>query len=146
MRLYLRRFGDLTLDELHQILTLRNQVFVVEQKCPYQDPDQKDQNSFHLFLKEQEEIIGYLRMIPLKNDFSSVAIGRVCIKEEYRKRKLGHDLLHLALSHIDKQWRSDEVLISAQEYLIPFYESFGFKSTSEVYDEDGIPHINMQRK
>ena len=146
MRLYLRRFGDLTLDELHQILTLRSQIFVVEQKCLYQDPDQQDQISFHLFLKEQEEVIGYLRMIPLKNDFSSVAIGRVCIKEEYRKRKLGHDLLHLALNHIDKQWRSDEVLISAQEYLIPFYKSFGFKSTSEVYDEDGIPHIDMQRK
>lgn len=145
MKLFFRRFSDLTLEELLQILVLRSRVFVVEQKCPYQDPDHHDLNSFHLFLKEKERVIGYLRIIPLSPDFSSVAIGRVCLDSNYRQQKLGRDLFQFAVNHIDKQWHSQEICISAQKYLLDFYKSFGFKATSKVYDEDGIPHVDMKR-
>jgi Predicted acyltransferase len=145
MKLILQRFPQLTLNQLYQILALRNQVFVVEQNCPYQDIDHRDENAFHLFLEEERKIIGYLRIIPHKADFSAVSIGRFCIAPEYRDRKLGRDIFYYILDYIDKRWKSEEIFISAQKYLKTFYLSFGFLPVSEVYEEDGIPHLDMKR-
>lgn len=146
MKLYLRRFSGLTTEQLYEILTLRNKVFVVEQKSIYLDTDDKDYFSFHFFLKEEGEgVIGYLRVSPAAADFSSVVLGRFCLAPNYRDRKLGRDLFQFALDQIQKQWKSNEVYLSAQGYLQDFYLSFGFKPISEIYDLDGIPHIDMKK-
>lgn len=145
MKLYLKRFPDLSTKHLYQLLTLRNEVFIVEQSCAFQDIDQLDLGAFHLYLEEKEKIIGYIRILPLEKDFSSILFSRFCIAKEYRKKNLGTDLLSFALRQADQHWKSKEIKLSAQTYLRPFYKKLGFFEISEEYLEDSLPHIDMQR-
>lgn len=141
----IKSFSELTKDELYSLLRLRAEVFVVEQDCPYQDVDNKDQKAYHVFAVENEEVIAYTRIFKAGDYFQEASIGRVVTKPSYRGTGLGQKLMQKTIDFIDKNNISKPIRISAQTYLIPFYESFGFKKIGIEYKEDGIPHIGMLR-
>ncbi len=142
----IKKFSELTLDELYDILKLRTDIFVVEQNCPYGELDNKDKESIHIFYKDNGEITAYLRIIPKFLSYDSVSMGRICVKKEFRSRKLGRVIVKDAIDYIEKEMNEYIITIGAQEYLKDFYASFDFKPISDVYDEDGIEHLDMQRK
>lgn len=145
MEIILKRFEELDIEEIYEILKLRAEVFVVEQNCPYQDCDGKDKNSYHIFIKEDNIILGYLRVIDKGISYDETSIGRVVVNPKYRGQGIARKLMMKALEFIDNSLREEVIKISAQEYLLNFYKSLGFVKVSDVYLEDGIPHIEMVR-
>ena len=145
MEKVMKKFGELMLDELYDILKLRTDIFVVEQNCPYSELDNKDKESIHIFYRDSGEITAYLRIIPKFLSYDSVSMGRICVKKEFRDKKLGRERVKDAINYIEKEMNEYIITIGAQEYLKDFYASFDFKPVSEVYDEDGISHLDMQR-
>ena len=143
MQIEIRKFSELGLNELYSILQLRAEVFVVEQNCVYQDIDGKDEKALHIFGMEQGEIVAYTRCFKPGDYFEQAAIGRVIVKENYRKSGFGHEIMKASVAEIERRFQTTEIKLSAQEYLIRFYEDHGFKQTGEGYLEDGIPHIAM---
>ena len=146
MEKVIKKFDELTLNELYDILKLRVDIFVVEQNCPYGELDNKDKESTHIFYRENGEITAYLRIIPKFLSYESVSMGRICVKQEFRSRKLGREIVKDAINYIEKDLKEYIITIGAQEYLKDFYASFDFKPVSDIYDEDGIKHLDMQRK
>ena len=146
MEKVIKKFDELTLNELYDILKLRVDIFVVEQNCPYGELDNKDKESIHIFYRENGEITAFLRIIPKFLSYESVSMGRICVKQEFRSRKLGREIVKDAINYIEKDLKEYIITIGAQEYLKDFYASFDFKPISDVYDEDGIKHLDMQRK
>ena len=146
MEKVIKKFDELTLNELYDILKLRVDIFVVEQNCPYGELDNKDKESIHVFYRENGEITAYLRIIPKFLSYESVSMGRICVKQEFRSRKLGREIVKDAINYIEKDMKQYIITIGAQEYLKDFYASFDFKPVSDIYDEDGIKHLDMQRK
>lgn len=145
-----RHYDQLSKEELHQILILRQQVFVVEQECAYLDADEHDHQSFHLFAtsdnKPELQIAAYLRVITPTNGSEDYAIGRVLTRKSERKKGLANNIMEKAFEFIAEEFSSVTIKISAQLYLQNFYTRLGFTTTSEPYDEDGIPHIAMVKK
>jgi ElaA protein len=143
MELHIKKFAELTNQELYQILETRINVFVVEQNCPYHECDNKDQKSFHLFYLDQKQITAYLRIIPPGISYQEASIGRVLVKNEFRKKGLGFKMMQNAISFIKENLDSDIIKISAQEYILDFYKELGFEVVSDRYLEDEIPHYEM---
>ena len=141
----IKRFNELSLQELYSILQLRSEVFVVEQNCVYQDIDGKDEKALHLIGEIEGKIVAYARLFKPNDYFENASIGRVITKEEVRNLKLGHQLMLNAIAGIKNFFNEEKITISAQLYLKKFYESHGFIQTSEMYLEDDIPHIEMKR-
>ena len=138
-----RKFEDLSISELYRLLQLRQEVFVVEQNCPYLDADGKDFLSQHVMGYAGEELVAYCRLVQPGVSYQEVSIGRVISATKYRGRKLGKSLMEYALYEIQKRYGPVPVRIGAQAYLKRFYESFGFQDLNEPYMEDGIPHLIM---
>ncbi len=143
MKWSLKKFSELTNHEIYKILKLRNEIFIVEQSCPYMDCDGKDEESYHLFAEDGEDIIAYLRIIKKGIIYDDVAIGRVCVNKKYRKNNLGREMLLRAISFIESELKEKKIKIQAQSYLYDFYKSLGFNEISDTYLEDGISHIDM---
>ena len=142
-----KKFDELTAAELYAIIRLRNEVFVVEQNCVYQDADGKDQQCFHLMGREDsEELVAYCRIMPPGALYPECSIGRVVSSPKYRKTGAGRELMKLAINKTLTQFNTTVIKIGAQLYLKDFYISLGFIQCSEQYLEDGIPHIAMQLK
>jgi ElaA protein len=136
---------DLTTRDLYDVLALRNRVFVVEQQCAYQDVDGLDLvgDNRHLLTRLADDIVGYARLLAPLDDGPS-RIGRVIVGEQARGRKLGRRLMEAALVSCREHWPDAGVELAAQAHLRAFYASLGFAPISEVYDEDGIPHVDMR--
>lgn len=128
---------ELTPQVLYKILALRADVFVVEQNCPYLDPDGKDQTALHLCAFSETALIGYARIFLNQ---SPCIIGRVVVHKNHRKKGYGRKLMQKSIAAVPAD---EEIFISAQEHLKRFYESLGFSQTAAGYLEDGIPHIPM---
>lgn len=143
MKWTLRSFNQLTLDQLYAILALRTDVFVVEQACPYPEIDGKDPASYHLFAEEAGEIVAYLRILPAGLSYEEASIGRVVIRASHRGRGLGRPMMQEAIDYIVQDLQESQIKIGAQAHLEDFYRSLGFELASEVYLEDGIPHLDM---
>lgn len=142
----LKRFDELTLDELYDSLALRTEVFVVEQNCPYQECDGLDREALHLQGRSDEGgLLAYARILPPGTRFSEdVSMGRIATSPRVRGQGLGRELNAQALAAIAQHYGSVPVRISAQQHLERFYRAFGFEPvTGEAYDEDGIPHLEM---
>lgn len=135
-------FQQLTALQVYQILALRAEVFVVEQTCPYLDPDGKDLNAIHLLGYSDEEVAAYARILKSPNEKEAI-IGRVVVGSLYRGRGFGRELMQQAIAAAGQFYRADQIRISAQCYLQSFYESLGFVVQGEAYLEDDIPHIAM---
>ena len=142
----LKKFHELTLDELYAILQLRSKVFIVEQNCIYNDVDGKDQLAWHLLGKEDGQLVAYTRILPPGIVYSDPAIGRVVIAPSKRSSGLGRELMKLSIEHCEKLFGNTSITVSAQAYLKKFYESLGFFAVGDEYLDDGIPHIEMTRK
>lgn len=144
MKWNLKRFDELSSLELYEILRLRNEVFIVEQKCPYQDIDEKDKNSYHLFLKdEQGAICAYLRILDKGQTFDEISIGRVIVRKNKRGAGLAKLMMQKAIGFIENILEEHKIRIEAQAHLQDFYSGVGFTPCSDVYLEDNIPHIEM---
>lgn len=142
-----RHFKELTTLELYQILELRNQVFVVEQTCPYNDIDNRDQASWHLCGRDGENLAAYCRIMPAGVAYEDYCgIGRVVTSPQNRGKGDGRILMQEAIKRTYEQFGVNEIKIGAQAYLKAFYESLGFTQNGEGYLEDGIPHIPMVHK
>lgn len=139
----IKKFNELTVNELYEILKVRAEVFVVEQNCVYQDLDSKDKASYHLFLEDNEEIAAYLRILPKGISYPEIAIGRVLTKASYRKKGLAKEIMKKAIDYITDSLEEKKIRISAQFYLLEFYKELGFEPISDIYLEDGIEHIEM---
>ena len=139
----IKAFNELSTDELYQILRLRNEVFVVEQACVYQDCDNKDLKSMHLFYKDKGTIVAGVRIVPKGISYDEVSIGRVVTNHKYRRDGLGSEMMKKAIAFIEDEWNETVIRISAQEYLLTFYQNLGFEIVSDCYLEDDIPHVEM---
>ena len=151
----LKTFDDLTSVDLYHILKARSQVFVVEQNCVYQDMDDVDFDCLHLVAHQNAVLVGYCRIIP--PEFNKVrpktaeskalgpmpSIGRVLIMPEHRGDGLARDIMTQAIKVCRKKYGKKPIIISAQTYLLGFYESLGFVVDGEGYLEDGIEHVTM---
>lgn len=138
-------FAKLSLTELYRILQLRQQVFVVEQDCPYLDADDKDQASIHVLGTDGKGVLhSYTRLVPLGLSYQSyVSIGRVVTSIASRRQGTGIELMQKSIAACRNTWPGMPIKISAQQYLIDFYQKFGFVPIGEGYLEDDIPHIAM---
>ena len=138
-----KSFSALTKDELYSLLNLRQQVFVVEQDCPFIDADFKDQYCDHLLAYQNNELVGYLRVAKPGKRYEGPEIGRVLTAEKIRRQGAGKILTKEAIKFCASKYPNQEIGLSAQYRLTNFYESFGFASQGEVYLEDDIEHIKM---
>lgn len=139
----LKKFDDLTPHELYAILQLRNEVFVVEQNCVFQDADNKDQQSWHYMGWKDAHLIAYIRIVPPGVAYQYASIGRVVNSSKARGTGIGKKLMQSGIAKTYELFGKVPIKIGAQLYLKKFYESLGFKQTSEIYLEDGIEHIEM---
>lgn len=138
-----KTFDDLKPGELYQIMRLRNEVFVVEQNCVFQDADNKDQGCMHLMGYVDNELAAYTRLVPPGYIYTEVSIGRVVTSPVYRGKKLGYLLMQQSIEQCKEMFGDTVIKIGAQYHLKKFYASFGFLQISDVYLEDGIEHIYM---
>lgn len=139
-----KHFKDLTVDEYFEVLYLRTEIFVVEQDCPYQEVDEKDRKSFHLFGRaENGQVIAVSRVVLPGVSYKEISIGRVALKKEYRGKGIANEMMNETLKFIEEQFGKQPIRISAQQYLLNFYSGHGFKQVGEMYLEDNIPHVEM---
>ena len=139
----LKKFKQLELEELYQILKNRVDIFVVEQECAYPEIDGIDPESYHLFKKDQDELVAYARLIPGGVVGDRPLIGRIIVNQDYREQGYGRKLINQAIKVMTEEWKATEIELHGQTYLRDFYQSFGFEETSEPYLEDGIPHVDF---
>ncbi len=140
----IKSWNELSKNEFHDIIQLRESVFVEEQSCSYLDVDGKDKSSYHLFLYDNDSLIAYSRLIPKGISYTNTpSIGRVVVHPKHRGNQIGRQMMNKAISSILEIFVSQEITISAQSYLLEFYTSLGFKTTGEEYLEDNLPHVKM---
>ena len=138
MRWILKEFDELTLLELHDLLRLRTEIFVVEQQCAYPEIDGKDIHSTHLLGYLDSDLAAYARWYPEEN---YVVMGRIATRRSVRRRGVGVQLMNRAIEAIG----SHRIRISAQQHLERYYGKLGFDTGSDIYDDYGIPHVDMIR-
>ena len=142
MELVIKHFKELSLEELVDIYKFRVEVFVVEQKCPYQEVDDADKEAYHLYLKDEEGIQAYARVLPAGLTFEENSIGRVITRK--RRCGLGSKIVNAAIEVAKEKFDAKVIKIGAQVYTRGLYEKAGFRQISDVFMEDGIPHILME--
>jgi ElaA protein len=141
---YIKHFKELSAKEFHQLIQLREAVFVVEQDCPYLDVDGKDLDAFHIWAENQKgEILCTSRILKQGVSYPEVSIGRVCTSVSGRGKNLGKDMMNKCSNFIETTLKTKEIRISAQTYLLKFYNELGYESTGKEYLEDDIPHVEM---
>lgn len=140
-----KTFEQLSVVELYTIMQLRQEVFVVEQNCPYLDADGYDERALHLWAEDKGKAVAYVRIFDRNIKYSEPSIGRVVTHPDFRGSKLGRTLMNLAIELVETRFRTPEIRISAQDYLLNFYGSLGFMDTGKKYLEDDIPHTEMLR-
>lgn len=140
MNTIIKPFDKLTTQDLFHIYKLRVDVFVVEQQCPYHEIDDIDLISYHIYLQNDNSLIlAYCRLYKQENTFH---IGRVIATE--RRKGYGTQIMKEAIKFATEKLHADTIIIEAQTYAKNFYEKLGFVQTSEPFEEDGIPHIQMK--
>ena len=143
MKITVFKYQDLGQERLYEILKLRLEVFVVEQKCAYQDLDNKDEKALHLVGEENNKIIAYTRIFRKGDFFKNSSIGRVLVKKEYRNKDYGRIIMRRSIEKLKENPKEEKIELSAQKYLLKFYSELGFEKKGEEYLEDNIPHVKM---
>tara|TARA_R110000868_G_scaffold173829_1_gene410209 strand:- start:18980 stop:19423 length:444 start_codon:yes stop_codon:yes gene_type:complete len=146
LKIQVKTFSELTLQELYSILQLRSEVFVVEQDCVYQDMDGKDQKALHVLGKNDGVLVAYTRIFKPGDYFKESSIGRVVVSQHQRKHRYGYDIMKASIAFIENNFKESNIKISAQCYLKTFYNNLGFVVVGEQYLEDGIPHYPMLKQ
>lgn len=142
MDIIIKQFEELELSELYYILKLRFDIFVLEQQSIYDEFDTIDFIATHLFIKQNDDIIAYLRLYNKSNEIAS--FGRVAVHKNYRKKGISKLLISNTIEYIKEKNNISKVEIEAQEYLKEFYNSFGFRQISNAYEDGGVIHIDME--
>ncbi|WP_196001771.1 GNAT family N-acetyltransferase [Clostridium sp. 1001271B_151109_B4] len=141
----IKKFNDLTVNEMYEIAKSRFEVFVCEQKIvEEQDFDDKDKVCHHIMLKENERVVAYCRIVPKGIGYDYISVGRVLVLSSYRGKGIAQEMMKVALEFIKNKLDEKTVVLSAQLYAKGLYESVGFKVISDVYDEVNIPHVKMK--
>jgi len=142
-----KHHSDLGLEQLYALLKLRSEVFVVEQRCAYLDPDGQDLDgdTCHLMGWDGDQLVAYLRLLDPQSQGGDVVIGRVLTAPAGRGKGLGHEMMEQALKQAEKRWPEVPIYLSAQAHLQGYYGRYGFVVAGEEYLEDDIPHIGMRR-
>ena len=143
MELTIKHFDELSAQELFEIYRSRVAVFVVEQNCPYQEVDEADRHAYHITLREDGELVAYLRVVEQNVLREEVTIGRVLSLK--RRKGYASRLLSEGIRVAEERLHADKIVIEAQVYAMPLYEKAGFVPVSEEFLEDGIPHVRMLR-
>ncbi|EPE5788031.1 GNAT family N-acetyltransferase [Escherichia coli] len=140
--------SDLSVSQLYALLQLRCAVFVVEQNCPYQDIDGDDLegDNRHILGWHNGTLVAYARILKSDYELQPVVIGRVIVSEALRGEKIGQQLMSKALESCTRRWPEKPIYLGAQAHLQNFYGQFGFIPVTDIYEEDGIPHIGMARE
>ncbi len=136
-------FAELNNRELYTLLRLRQEVFVLEQACLYQDMDNLDQEATHMLCWSGQELLAYQRLLEPGLSYTESALGRIVVAPAGRGMQLGRELVQRGIDHNRQQWPSSNIRIGAQAHLIALYTSLGFSVTGDEYIEDGIPHVHM---
>ena len=141
----IKKFNDLTVNEMYEIAKSRFEVFVCEQKIvEEQDFDDKDKVCHHIMLKENESVVAYCRIVPKGIGYDYISVGRVLVLSSHRRKGIAQEMMKVALEFIKNNLDEKTVVLSAQLYAKGLYESVGFKVISDVYDEVNIPHVKMK--
>lgn len=138
---HVKTFWELTVDELYELLRVRSEVFVVEQDCVYQDMDNDDQASIHIWLTEGDKVVALCRVCPAGTHMEEVSIGRVVTS--VRGKGYGKRIMQEAIKVARERFGAKRIDLEAQEYARGFYEQVGFRQSSQQFILDGIPHIRM---
>lgn len=141
LKLCIKRFDQLNVNELYEILKLRQDIFILEQQCLYSDIDFIDEKSLHIYYQEKGKIIAYLRMF--EKDTNTCQLGRIISLN--RRQGFGTSLINETLQLLKQEKKYEKVYVEAQKYAIEFYEKLGFYVISDVFLEDGIEHVKMER-
>lgn len=144
MQFIWRTFEELSPHELYDLLRARAEVFIVEQNCPYLDPDGSDFNAHHLLMKSEDgELAGVIRLLPPGEHYQEPSLGRVLTLSSFRRKGVGKILVQEGIRKSEELYPNAGNRIGAQSYLIPFYSSLGYESVGEDYLLDGILHREM---
>lgn len=139
-------WSDLSLEDLYDLLQLRQIVFIKEQNCPFVDADGKDKGAIHLWARDESgRMVACARYAGAGYFFEEASIGRIVSHPEMRGTGLGKELVKRSIERLFWKFGSQPIRIGAQKYLTGFYGSFGFEATGEIYLEDGIEHVEMLR-
>jgi ElaA protein len=142
LKTYIKKFNELTNNELYDILKLRSEIFVVKQKCIYLDMDDIDKHSFHVYLKDDFNLYSYLRLFNDSSEPDVFKIGRVVSKIE--NKGFGKEVMNNAINYAKNELKAKKIKLNSQVYAQGFYSSLGFKLTKEEYLLDDIPHVDME--
>lgn len=146
MNLVIKKFNELTAKELYEIIKLRVQVFIVDQKCVYQDLDSLDYDCYHHFVEYNGEILAYTRIFNKGVNFPEVSFGRVMSNKLYRGKGFCKKLLSESIKFIENELNENIIKIRSRVHAVNFYKKLGFVEEGEEYLESGLPHINMVYK
>lgn len=142
----IKKFDELSLNELYEIARSRFEVFVQEQEIICEEElDGIDNKCIHVFLEEDKKVAAYCRIVPSGINYENISIGRVLVKKDYRKKGLAQEMLNVTIDYIKETLFENKVVLSSQLYVKELYESVGFVVSSEIYEEAGIPHVKMYR-
>jgi ElaA protein len=145
--LVVKHFDELTINELYDITSIRQDVFVVEQECAFIDSDGHDKKAIHLILYNQDnKIVAYARALDKNTIYKEATLGRVLTHQEYRKHGLGKVIFANAMKYLQEYYGIQTIKIQAQSYLVPFYKTYGFEVLNEAYLDTGIYHNDMIKK
>jgi ElaA protein len=145
MEWIIKKFDDLSPLELYTILQLRNEVFVVEQNCVFQDADNKDIYCHHVMGMDKGKLVAYSRIVPPGISYTEPSIGRIVTSPLARSNGSGKALMEKSIGHLIHLFGNQPIRIGAQVYLLRFYNGFGFEQSGDIYMEDGIEHVEMLR-
>ncbi|MGL4738865.1 MAG: GNAT family N-acetyltransferase [Cellulosilyticaceae bacterium] len=141
----IKSYQDLTRDELYEIVKARFEVFVMEQRITCEnDFDDVDKQCHHIFTYENGKVVAYARLIPSGISYETASIGRVLVLEQVRRKGVAKEMMERSVEWMSTAWDIEAITLSAQEYVVPLYESVGFRPISEVYEEAEIPHVKMK--
>lgn len=137
------KFNAIPISDFHDIISLRMEVFGIEQQALYNDLDGYDKDSFHLIVRDKNEIIGTARILPPGLKYSEVSFGRLVVKKEHRNKGIAKKIMKEILFFCHEYYPNINIKISAMKYLEQFYTNYGFKQISKTYLDCGIEHIDM---
>ena len=143
MKVETKKFSELSVSELYELLKLRTEIFVVEQECIYQDMDGKDNKAIHILGKEEDKIVAYTRIFGPGDYYDQPCIGRVVVDKKRRGEEKGKAIMEASIKYVKKNYSNKKIILSAQKYLEKFYKDLGFFVEGDEYLEDGIPHQKM---
>lgn len=144
MNFAVKTFNELSVNELYEVLKLRSEVFVIEQNCNYQDMDDKDKVALHVMSFDGLELVAYARILAPGISYKEASIGRVIVNKNFRGKDCGRELMKVCIDKTLSQFKVNQIVISAQYYLLKFYRELGFVEEGDIYPEDDIPHIKMR--